>query len=1111
MFKPHRRAGSILKSLCLAIVVTWAVKAHAQMTVGELSQAIRSPNAVTKIGADLFGDQINLYNGALQFNQTDVSLKGNNALPVAVGRRLVVSDIPISTLPFGGWELDIPYMHGRFAKQDGWNVDSGNPLARCTGFSTPFATYEQTGLWESSEFWQGNYMYIPGEGEQQLLARDWSNVNVPSPAANYPVVTSRFWSISCLPTLANSSTQGEGFLALSPDGTSYRFDQIISYAATTLSKPREGAMMALATVPEPQIAAGGADDEIVMSESSASRDDAGSITPMVSMTDFLSRKDVRLLPTLVTDRYGNWVRYTYDTLNPENVKTITASDGRALTLSYNHTNPKLITSVSDGTRTWNYTYGVNGVGLTVTLPDGSAWQLSAGHVHFEIRNLATVCGESFTPTETWTGSMVHPSGATGTFTATATKHGRSSVVKSCPITNGLDRRPLYFYTYSLTNKTISGAGMAPLAWTYAYGPPNASYSSCTTCPTSKTVDVTDPDFNVTRYTFGNQYRVSEGRVEHVDVGWNGSSALKSTSTHYRAPGAGPYPSFQGTGGEGLGDGEALARLMPVDARTTTQQGVDFTWTADSFDTKARPLSVTRASSLGDSRSETTVYADNLSKWVLGQIGNVTGPAIGGSNVMVQNAYDPTSANLLTVSHFGHLDETFTYNADGTLATRKDGKNQTTTYTNYKRGVPQLIQYPTGYSESAVVNNIGTIASTTDQNGYTTSYGYDLMGRLNLITYPGADTVAWNTTSLLLEQVPGNEMGIVGSHWRQTISTGNARKISYFDALWRPVLERTFDAANPNGSGNAVLRRFDFNGNATFASYPQLNITDVNASLNGITTTYDALGRSTLVSAASELGALNTRVDYNSGFQKAVTNPRNVVTTTSFQAFDEPTEGAPRHITAAEGVMLDIVRDVYGKTKSITRSGNGKSVTGSYVYDAFQRLCKTIDAETGATVVDYDAANNVTWRASGNALPSTVNCDTASVPAAKKITFGYDTLNRLLSTTFSDASPAIVRTYTPDGLPATNSANGAVWTNTYNKRRLNERESLAYGGYTYNIDRSYTANAALQQLKYPDGATVAYNPNALGQASQIGSYASALTYHPNGPLAVSPMVMGSRTR
>jgi hypothetical protein len=82
-----------------------------------------------------------------------------------------------------------------------------------------------------------------------------------------------------------------------------------------------------------------------------------------------------------------------------------------------------------------------------------------------------------------------------------------------------------------------------------------------------------------------------------------------------------------------------------------------------------------------------------------------------------------------------------------------------------------------------------------------------------------------------------------------------------------------------------------------------------------------------------------------------------------------------------------------------------TATRSYVYDGYERLCKTIEPETGATVQQLDAANNVSWRAPGLNLTG-ATCDQASVPDASKITFGYDTMNRLKTTVYGDNSTAI---------------------------------------------------------------------------------------------------------
>ncbi|GAB3447370.1 RHS repeat-associated core domain-containing protein [Massilia solisilvae] len=103
-----------------------------------------------------------------------------------------------------------------------------------------------------------------------------------------------------------------------------------------------------------------------------------------------------------------------------------------------------------------------------------------------------------------------------------------------------------------------------------------------------------------------------------------------------------------------------------------------------------------------------------------------------------------------------------------------------------------------------------------------------------------------------------------------------------------------------------------------------------------------------------------------------------------------------------------------------------------------------------------------------------------------------------TTTFGDGSPSISRTYTPDGLLATITSNGSTWTNTYNRRRLNEKERLTYGGVNYDYDRQYDANGSVLRVRYPlDSTWLDYSPNALGEARQIGNYATAITYHPNG--------------
>ena len=1093
----------------MALLATPA--SHAQSIYSEQDKLIRGGQAIGTLGVDLFGDKVNLYNGTLEFTQTDVSLPGNNALPVSVGRRLVAGSEIRTPGIFADWDLDIPHLHGVFsAGPQGpnlpWTTQNGG-IARCSTYGAPPVVSSQGGgTWNPDEYWHGNFIYIPGMGSQEILSRaGTSNTNVPTDGNTWPLVTRSLWSFRCLPApMARGS--GEGFLAIAPDGTQYRFDWLVSRTYPAITKP--------GPLPE-GLVAGPSGAARVAGRSFIEASMVGvrpGITPNVISGYGLTRQEVWIMPTVVTDRYGNTVTYGYNAAKPWQVTTIASSDGRTITLGYDATSG-LVTSVNDGSRSWSYTYGSDLAGKRldrVTQPDLAYWSYSMGSF---TSSRPMYLGSPFCDTEgdvntlTETGSMTHPSGATGTFVIKPTSHGRSFVERSCrgiPADGDYAVYPRFIASRSLVSKALRDPGQpADWVWSYVYSAAvnAASWLGCTVnCLDYKTVEVTDPRGVLTRYTFGNRFRVTEGQLQKVEVGPVGGAPLRTTTTHYRAPDAGPYSSYIGISPQKRGNGELAGRNTPADQRVITQQSVNFIWQTDpnSFDVMARPHTVTRSSSLG-ARTETTTFADNLSKWVLGQTDNVTEASTG--KQVVKNNYD-ANANLLNTSRFGQLQNSFTYNGDGTLQTRSDGMVHTATFSNYKRGLAQNALYADGRTESAVVESRGLISSVTDANNFTTSYGYDIMGRLNLITRPTADTVTWNVTSLLFEPVGVAEYDIPAGHWRQTISTGNARTVTYFDAFWRPRLTRTFDALDEGNTRTMVQRNFDVDGRTVYQSYPARTITSVNAPPAGTRTTYEPLGRSATQVADSELGALTSYSYYDPAFVSRSVNPRGFTTTTSFQAFDEPNESAISRVVAPEGVTVDINRDVFSKSKSITRSGGGLSATRAYVYDIRERLCKTVEPEIGATIQDYDGASNVIWRASGLGLTSTTTCDTASVPPANKVSYAYDTRNRLTSTSFGDGSPSITRSYMPDGLPYQVASNGSLWGYEYNKRRLLTREILSYGSSIWTVIRDYNANGHASQMTYPDSAVVTFAPNALGLATGVSGYinANTVSYHPNGAVA-----------
>jgi len=199
------------------------------------------------------------------------------------------------------------------------------------------------------------------------------------------------------------------------------------------------------------------------------------------------------------------------------------------------------------------------------------------------------------------------------------------------------------------------------------------------------------------------------------------------------------------------------------------------------------------------------------------------------------------------------------------------------------------------------------------------------------------------------------------------------------------------------------------------------------------------------------------------------------------------------------------------TVTVVQAQSPSSVTRSYVYDAFQRLCKTIEPETGATVVGYDAAGNVAWTASGLELPSTTDCNlTEAANSGRRIDFGHDTRNRLISVRSPDHNGEQNLTYRNSGelsqVTTWNVQGNEAVTNTYqyNKRNLLVGETVSITGRpAWSVGYGYDSQGSLASVLYPSGLTVTYSNTAQGQPLSVSAdgttFASGVRYHPNGEI------------
>lgn len=351
------------------------------------------------------GDEVSLSDGGLSFSVTDISIPGNNLLPVQLTRRFAVKDRK-DTLNDGmlaDWQIDAPNISGVFAPD--WMNTGDEPGRRCSASTLPPVPNRH----QRSDFWQGLTVNVPNGGE---VLRRATSAPAPINGQSYPWNTAGQIQIGCLASIQNGS--GEGFVALTPDGLKYRFD----WMAQQSDRPVR---------------------QVVGYSPSGN-----------PLSSHLYRTLNALYATRVEDRFGNSVEFTYSNAwnAPPKLTRIASSDGRVLTLAYTG---NFVSSVSDGSRTWSYS--VDGTYKTLTriaLPDGSAWQLQFREFatariehpvpHYESPPLNSegfpvgsvilptdifrTCSEQISgpaigsissPAEFLTGTVTHPSGATGTF------------------------------------------------------------------------------------------------------------------------------------------------------------------------------------------------------------------------------------------------------------------------------------------------------------------------------------------------------------------------------------------------------------------------------------------------------------------------------------------------------------------------------------------------------------------------------------------------------------------------------------------------------------------------------------------------------------------------
>ncbi|RDS81202.1 RHS repeat protein [Dyella monticola] len=1092
-FTPHGFAGVLL--LWGGVDAAVAQSATPQQ---ELRAYVGIKDSVPLPDAGAFGEQINPLTGELTLVQTDAWLR-TNGFPLSVARSFTPGGFPEGTPhtgAFGDWQLELPRITTltvRGSDGHGWQVAGPNPYARCSAFASPPPVLTSVELSsrgktrgligtgpiysggtigagsdgsalnpdaiDSNAWWQGYQLIVPGQGEQEILHRDAGNtLAVNGTPANYPLVTTRQWQIGCLGATDNGEP-GEAFIAVAPDGTKYTLNHLVYQAASDLS-----------------------------------------------LTDLgvVARERASMLVTRMEDRFGNVQEFIYD---GDRLVTVANPNEMQLDLTYRTDVPTLVDQVilrpyTANPRKWTYRYANLGTGhetLTgVTRPDGTAWG-------YDLQTLAeatldysgtTTCNAvaPFDATQTFTGSMFDPNGLTEHLIMAGMRHGRAQVKNDCSIAANFPWVPSQYDTISLVQRSYYGANVGTLAWTYRYAAAAVSPAW---------MEIVDPDQHITRFTFSNVADETEGHLLALDTDRHADgSASRSIHFDYAAANVGPYPALLGKAASSRVNAAALGSVTPLTKQTLVQDGDSYLTEWNAFNRFGQPTQTRRSNTIaGQPVLETrTDYLNDLPHWVVGLSQAITDLA--DNTVIRQNVYDLAQVTLKETYRFGLKQASYTYDAQGHVASVTDGNGLVTHYQNYVMGNPVTTLYADGTNESRWPDDFGNIATYIDRAGVTTTADYDVMGRITHLHAPQGDGTTWNDTYYRYLYGEWSETGVRETHWRYGVTRGDADAIVDYDALMRPYIRSMRSGPVGVAPYISTAYAYDWRDRPLFTSYPS-SISANTAQLNqGVRVDYDALDRLTASHQDSEQGVLTTTLAYLNGARTQLTDPKGAITTTSYQVLGAPSTSTVLQVQAPEGITQTIARDTYGLPLSLVQSGlyqnASVSLTRSYVYDEHKRLCRTIEPETGSTVVDYDAGSRVIWSAQGLSI-NAAGCGREQVADGAKTQRGYDAMNRVLSVAYPAGTLPSQFTYDAMGHITSADTGLSRWIYAYNKLGLPASETLMVDGLPYTLQYTYDANGSLASTTYPDGRVIAYAPDAWGRPTQAGSFASAARYLPSGEL------------
>ena len=502
------------------------------------------------------------------------------------------------------------------------------------------------------------------------------------------------------------------------------------------------------------------------------------------------------------------------------------------------------------------------------------------------------------------------------------------------------------------------------------------------------------------------------------------------------------------------------------------------------------------------------------------VGNISSKT-DGSNNTTSYEYDEQN-RLVKVTDASNGVTSYTYDLSGNMLTQTDGKgNQVIWEYNAANMVTRRIDdggrtgaegscsYDSSKVESYTYNADGSLAAKTDRNGIVTSYTYDVHGRLT------SNSVGGITIQYTYDK-NGNQLTI-------TDQTGKTTRT--YDQLNRVITKEvpnigksiyTYDITAGIPEGNWAESTSDPKGNITVKTYDRAGrLKTVTA--DGKTTTYNYYDNGARQSVEYSDGSREAYTYYKDNLLHTLTNTKadgTVIDNYSYTydaAHNETSKVDAKGTTAYTYDALNRLKTVTepnGRTTTYTydRAGNrereaiaeGSSTTVNYYrYNEQNRLLEVAAAvngvNTGTTHYSYD--NN------GNMTSVTVNGTVTAVNT-------YDELNQLIKTV--TGGKTVENRYNGEGLRVEKLVDGVITRYLYEYDKV-VLELDGTGGQTgrnvYGTNLlmrtagnetyiyMYNGHADVTALLRPDGTVAAtYYYDAFGNITDTtGSASNSVTY------------------